>query len=151
MLKIFIKEDIENVININDVYFNKYTFKKLEYETTKNVVKEIDGVELTQDFKIISKFTDSILDLTKLSTGCKTVLNILYNQDKVFNISECGLNAISLIYEMSVGNVYVNTLVTPLLKDMDCNIEVVVKKASYNFASISDLRSWYSEVYMNEE
>ena len=107
MLKIFIKEDIENVININDVYFNKYTFGKLDYATSKSIIKEIDGVELTQDFKIISKFTNGILDLTKLSTGCKTLLNVIYlieynkyPQVKAINCTECGWNALEQIFEL---------------------------------------------------
>lgn len=151
MLKIYIKTNKENVININDVYFNKYTFGKLDYATSKSIIKEIDGVELTQDFKIISKFTNGVLDLTKLSTGCKTVLNILYNQDKVFNMSECGMNAVSLIYNLSVGNVYVDTLVTPLTRDIDCDVEVISDRGCCNFKTISELRKWYSEVCIDEE
>ena len=48
MLKIFIKENTENVININDVYFNKYNFKKLEYETSKKIIKEAGNVGLDE-------------------------------------------------------------------------------------------------------
>ena len=151
MLKVYIKVNKENVININDVYFNKYTFRKLDYKTAKSIIKEIDGVELTQDFKIISKFTNSALDLTKLSTGCKTVLNVLYNPNKVFNMSECGMNAVSFIYNLSEGNVYVDTLVTPLTKNIDCNIEVISDRGCYNFQSVSDLREWYSEVCVDEK
>lgn len=151
MLKMYIKTNKENVININDVYFNKYTFGKLDYATSKSIIKEIDGVELTQDFKIISKFTNGVLDLTKLSTGCKTVLNILYNQDKVFNMSECGMNAVALIYNLSVGNVYVDTLVTPLTRNIDCDVEVISDRGCCNFKYISELRKWYSEVCIDEE
>lgn len=146
MLKIFIRSNKDNVIDINDVYFNKFTFKKLEYETARKIIKEIDGVELTQDFKITSKFTEGLLDLTKLSSGCKTVLNILYNQDKVFNVTSCGRNALLLIYNMSVGNIYVDDLITPVLSNIKCSIEVVSNGGCYTFSSVSELRKWYSEV-----
>ena len=33
----------------------------------------------------------------------KTTLNILYNPDKVFNISECGENALDIIYSLENG------------------------------------------------
>lgn len=150
MLRIFIRKSTENVVNVNDVYFNKYTFRMLDYEKAKEIIKEIDGVELTKNFKIVSKFTGSELDLTKLSTGCKTILNILYNQDEIFNISECGINALSHIYKLSIGNIYTSTLVIPLLEDFSCDIEVISGKGQYRFVTVSELRNWYSEVYMNE-
>lgn len=151
MLRMYVRGDKSNVVDVNDVYFNKFTFNKLDYSTASRIIKEIDGVELTQDFKIISKFTDGLLDLSKLSTGCKTVLNILYNQDRIFNITECGRNALILIYKLSVGNVYVMDLVTPVRSNIKCDIEVVYNDSTCKFSSISDLRNWYSEVFRSND
>ena len=45
------------------------------------------------------------LNIDKLSTGCKTALNIMYNPDKIFDIRECGDNALDVIYALPDGNV----------------------------------------------
>lgn len=145
MLNIYLNCNKSNIIELNDVYFNKYTYKLIDYNIAKRIIKEIDDVELTEDFMIVSKFTNGLLDLSKLSTGCKTVLNIVFNTDKIFNISECGVNALSIIYSKSIGNAYANYIVTPL-RDISCDIKVVYKDSSYNFKEIDELRNWYSEV-----
>ena len=45
-------------------------------------------------YKIRSRFDDIIIDIDKLSAGCKTALNVLYNPDKIFCLKECGNNAL---------------------------------------------------------
>ena len=150
MLQVFIRQKGDNVVDINDVYFDKFTFKKLDYFAAKDIISKIDGVELTEDLKIVSKFTKGVLDLSKLSTGCKTALNIVCNTDKIFNISECGKNALAVIYKLSVGKVYIYDLVTPLNDDISCNIKVQSKWGTYTFYNISDLKDWYSEVTFND-
>lgn len=46
------------------------------------------------------------MDIDKLSSGCKTILNIIYFPDKVFSIQGCGNNALDIIYSLENGNVY---------------------------------------------
>jgi len=70
-------DEPQNVITANDSYFNRYTFQELDYKQAKEIIKSIDGVDLINDFKIKSQFTDGELDLSKLSTGCKTTLNVV--------------------------------------------------------------------------
>lgn len=41
-----------------------------------------------------------------LSTGCKTVLNVLYEPDKIFCMKECGDNALKLLYALDDDFVY---------------------------------------------
>lgn len=38
--------------------------------------------------------------ITNLSTGCKTVINILKYPDIIFSVDECGANAIELLFRM---------------------------------------------------
>lgn len=66
----------------------------------------IDGSELLSKYKIRSRFEDITLNTDQLSTGCKTVLNVLYFQDKIFCLKECGNNALEILYSFDVGNVY---------------------------------------------
>ncbi len=92
------------VVEINDVFFNKITAGLLD-ERAKNIINTIDDSILIDRFTIQSKFDNTGLNTDKLSTGCKTALNVLYNTDKVFDIKECGDNAIDVIYTLSDGNI----------------------------------------------
>lgn len=46
--------------------------------------------------KIYSRFGEIVLDIDRLSTGCKTVLNVLYFPDEIFCLKECGKNALEI-------------------------------------------------------
>ena len=70
-------------VELNDIYFNQNTALKLD-EKAEKIIETIDGAKLISKFKIHSKFNGIVLDVDKLSAGCKTVLNVLYNPDKVF-------------------------------------------------------------------
>ena len=83
----------------NDVFFNKYTAEKLD-EKANSVIEVIDGSTMVDKFSILSKFDGNKLSIDKLSTGCKTVLNVMYNPDKVFDIRECGDNALDVLYAL---------------------------------------------------
>ena len=62
-------------IELNDLFFNKNTVMKID-EKAKEIINKIDGAQLIGKYKIRSKFDDFTLDIDKLSTGCKTVLNV---------------------------------------------------------------------------
>ena len=53
------------------------------------------------------------MDIDCLSTGCKTVLNILYYPDKVFCIKECGDNALEILYNLDEGSAYSDYAMIP--------------------------------------
>ena len=77
-----IPQDLEYV-ELNDIYFNQNTARKLD-DRAQKVIEIIDEAKLISKYKICSKFNDIVPDVDKLSAGCKTVLNVLYNPDKVF-------------------------------------------------------------------
>ena len=87
-----IPQDVEYV-ELNDIYFNQNTARKLD-DRAQKVIEIIDEAKLISKYKICSKFNDIVPDVDKLSAGCKTVLNVLYNPDKVFCLKECGNNAL---------------------------------------------------------
>ena len=91
-----IPKDME-VIELNDVFFNKYTSEKID-ERASDIIQEIDQSNMVDKYTIRSRFDGSVLNIDKLSTGCKTVLNVMYNPDKIFDIRECGENALDMIY-----------------------------------------------------
>lgn len=77
------------LVMLNDVYFNQDTCIKMD-ERADDVIEEIDCSKRIGKFKIQSRFNGVTLDIDKLSTGCKTVLNVMYNPKKVFCANECG-------------------------------------------------------------
>ena len=93
------KENIpknSKLVELNDIYFNRHTSQNLDLEA-KHIITEIDGATLCEKYKIVSKFQKEVLNIDRLSTGCKTALNIYYNPEIVFSIKECGDNAIDVI------------------------------------------------------
>lgn len=92
-------------VELNDVFFNQNTAEKFD-ERAADIIARIDDSKLLGKFKIESKFNKVILDVDCLSTGCKTVLNVMYFPDKVFCIKECGDNALEVLYGLDEGSVY---------------------------------------------
>ena len=86
------KKDIplnKEYIELNDIFFNQNTATRLDDKAAK-YIQLIDASELISKYKIRSRFEDITLNTDQLSTGCKTVLNVLYFPDKVFCLKECG-------------------------------------------------------------
>lgn len=80
------KKDIpvdKEYIELNDVFFNQNTVSKLD-DRANAIIENIGDSKLIGKYKIESKFNGVTLDIDCLSTGCKTVLNVLYNPEKVF-------------------------------------------------------------------
>ena len=150
MLKIYLDEP-QNVITANDSYFNRYTFQELDYKQAKEIIKSIDGVDLINDFKIKSQFTDGELDLSKLSTGCKTALNVVTYPEKNFTAIECGLNALNVIYQKSIGNIYMRELITSITENINCDILVIAKNGEKAFSDTKSMCDWYVGEYKNED
>lgn len=99
-----IPEELELVI-LNDVYFNKNTVEMLD-DCANDIMLKIDSAAMVGKYRFKSKFHKVVLDIDRLSTGCKTVLNVMYNLDKVFCIKECGENALDILYGLEAGQVY---------------------------------------------
>ena len=84
-----IPEDM-GYVELNDLFFDR------------NTASLLDG----QADRIIESIDDVALDIDRLSTGCKTVLNVLYHPEKVFCLKECGDNALEILYRFETGYVY---------------------------------------------
>ncbi len=130
-------------IELNDVYFNQKTASILD-ERAEKIIEEIDGSMRVGKYKIRSRFDDIIIDIDKLSAGCKTALNVLYNPDKIFCLKECGNNALEVVYSLEQGNVYSDYAMIPF--DMEA---VNIKTASEEkiISDYEELKEWWG----NEE
>ena len=135
-----IPEDMK-YIELNDIYFNQNTASQLDNKAEK-IIEIIDGSKLISKYKIRSKFNDIILDIDKLSVGCKTVLNVIYNPDKVFCLKECGNNALAVLYSLPSGNVYSDYALIPF------EMEAVNVQTFSGKTVISDyetLKEWWGD------
>ena len=143
MITVFKKKPASKTIElvvINDIYFNQYTVSLLD-DRAKEIIRQIDHSEMLSPFSISSRFDGMALNIDKLSTGCKTALNVMYNPDKVFDIRECGDNALDVIYSLSEGNIYCDY---PLISfDMD-KVLVYEKKGKREIDSYEELKEWWS-------
>lgn len=93
------------IVELNDIFFNQNTTEFIDSRAVE-IVQQIDGARLVGKYKIISRFHGVSVDIDKLSSGCKTVLNVLYFPDKVFSMKECGSNALDILYSLDKGNIY---------------------------------------------
>ena len=130
-------------VELNDIYFNQNTAAKLD-EKAEKLIEKIDQAKLISKYKIRSKFDDIILDIDKLSSGCKTVLNVVYNPDKVFCLKECGNNALEVLYGLKSGNVYSDYALIPFgMKAVNVQVSLCQKEIS----DYEELKEWWN----NEE
>lgn len=127
-------------VELNDIFFNQNTALKLD-EKAKKVIETIDGAKLISKFRMRSKFNDIVLDVDKLSAGCKTVLNVLYNPDKVFCLKECGNNALEILYGLEAGNVYSDYALIPF--EMNA-VNVQTSSGKMEICDYEELKEWWS-------
>lgn len=109
------KKDIpsdKEYVELNDLYFNMNTSSLLD-DRAKSIIEAIDSSEQISKYKIRSRFNGDVLNIDKLSSGCKTVLNVLYNPEKVFCLKECGENALDVLFGFKKGAVYSDYPIIP--------------------------------------
>lgn len=134
-----IPQDMEYV-ELNDIYFNQNTALRLD-ERAEKIIEIIDEAKLISKYKIRSKFDDIVIDVDKLSAGCKTVLNVVYNPDKVFCLKECGNNALEVLYGLTAGNVYSDYALIPF--EMD-TVNVQTSSGKKVIDDYEELKEWWS-------
>lgn len=137
------KKDIpsdKEYIELNDLFFNINTVSLLD-DRAKKIIEMIDDSELISKYKIHSCFNGDVLNVDKLSAGCKTVLNVLYNPEKVFCLKECGENALEILFGFERGAVYSNYPIMPF------DFDGVIVCANGETAEIDDyeeLKEWWN-------
>ena len=57
-----------------------------------DLIRQVDEAKLTPDKHIGTKY--GLDTIRNLSSGCKTLLNIVKHPDRVVNDEECGLNVL---------------------------------------------------------
>ena len=142
------KEDFTNrnfpniiCVDVNDVYFNSITSQLID-DRARAIISKIDGAVFEEKYKIRTKFNDTLLDIDKLSTGCKTALNVLYNPHVLVNIKECGDNALEVIFGMEDGSIYSDYPMIPF--DFE-EVKVVDYRGEQIISNYDELKEWWED------
>ena len=99
------KKDTKDWIIKNDLFFNLNTSNEEISDNEVALIKQVDDAKLTADKHIETKY--GLGTIRNLSSGCKTLLNIVKHPDKVVNVEECGPNVLKIIFTMDNIKIYI--------------------------------------------
>lgn len=139
------KKELKDWILQNDLYFNLNTGNEEMSENELNLIQQVDEAKLTSDKYIETKY--GLGTIRNLSSGCKTLLNIVKHPDKVVCVEECGPNVLNIIFAMDNIKIYMSR---PSIVDIQDDVkirfndtDVVTGSTGYN--------SWWSKEYERRE
>ena len=139
------KRDSKDWILQNDLFFNLNTSNEEMSQNEINLIKQVDAATLTPDKHIETRY--GLGTIRNLSSGCKTLLNIIKHPDKVVCVEDCGSNVLKIIFTMDNIKIYMSR---PTLVDIpgDAQIrfndsDIVTGSRGYN--------AWWSKEYERRE
>lgn len=139
------KKNSKDWILKNDLYFNLNTSNEEMSKEEIELIREMDDAILTPDKHIETKY--GLGTIRNLSSGCKTLLNIVKHPEKVVCVEECGPNVLKKIFEMDSIKIYMSRpSFVEIPKDVRLRFndkEVVVGSAGYH--------AWWSKEYERRE
>ena len=100
------KKNSKDWILKNDLYFNLSTSNEEMSKEEIELIREVDDAILTPDKHIETKY--GLGTIRNLSSGCKTLLNIVKHPEKVVCVEECGPNVLKKIFEMDNIKIYMS-------------------------------------------
>ena len=139
------KRDSKDWILQNDLYFNLNTSNEEMSQKEIDLIQQVDNAKLTPDKHI--ETTYGLGTIRNLSSGCKTLLNIVKHPDKVVCVEECGPNVLKIIFAMNNIRIYMSRpTLTEIPDDAEIRFndsEVVTGSRGYNV--------WWSKEYERRE
>ena len=116
MLKVYLPPYDGEICTENDAFFDCYCWQLKDTNEVHDVIKAIDkkrcfagrlvaGVD-EEPIELDGEKVLLALPVTFLSTGCKTVLNVIMFPETIFSVAECGENALREILKLKEGNIY---------------------------------------------
>lgn len=130
------------LVEWNDLFFNQNIIERLDM-SAGDIIRKIDGAVLREDCRITSGINGDLLNIDKLSTGCKTALNIYYFPEKVFSLKECGDNALDEIYGYGTGQVYSEYPVITLFLE---SVQISDRNGKRVISDYEELKGWWQNV-----
>lgn len=139
------KRDSKDWILQNDLYFNLNTSNEEMSQKEIDLIQQVDNAKLTPDKHIETKY--GLGTIRNLSSGCKTLLNIVKHPDKVVCVEGCGPNVLKIIFAMNNIRIYMSRpTLTEIPDDAEIRFndsEVVTGSRGYNV--------WWSKEYERRE
>lgn len=146
MLDIYTKKkDSKDWILQNDLYFNLNTGNEEMSQNEINLIQQVDEAKLTPDKHIETKY--GIGTIRNLSSGCKTLLNIVKHPDKVVCVEECGPNVLEIIFIMDNIKIYMSR---PALVDIPDDVQIRFNDSDIVIGS-KGYHAWWSKEYERRE
>lgn len=144
MLNIFFKEDNLDIPEEKIIRDVEREFEKIKLtgsEIEKILLEKIEEARYESEIAFIDRFGFKLYT-SELSTGCKAALCVLYNQDKIVDLIECGLNARdAIIAYIPAGNILIrDNGVT--IQSVDVTNDISVKTNEFEFSSIRELNRY---------
>lgn len=135
-----------DVIDYNDKFFAGIILK--DDEVSKQILKEIDQANYNSKNTFIGRDKSlGALNKSFLSTGCKTLLNIISKPEFCFNVIECGQNALKLLAKIHDGNIFWKNPVLFLTEDEPCDIII----SNNRFTKFMDFTYYIMDILPEEE
>ena len=129
----------------NDLYFNLNTSNEEMQQNEINLIWHVDRAKLTAGKHIETKY--GLGTIRNLSSGCKTLLNIIKHPEKVVCVEECGPNVLRIIFAMDNIRIYMSRpTLTDIPKDAKIRFndsDIVIGSQGYN--------AWWSKEYQRRE
>ena len=129
----------------NDLYFNLNTGNEEMSQKEIDLIWQIDEAKLTPDKHIETKY--GLGNIRNLSSGCKTLINIVKHPDKVVNVEECGPNVLRIIFTMENIKIYMSR---PTLLDIPDNAKIRFNNSDIVIGG-RDYNAWWSKEYERRE
>ena len=146
-LKIYRNDYIElrnhasTIVFDNNGFFDSRT-SILDDDISKDVLSTVETGIFSTSTTFISR--DGIeLDKSCLSTGAKTLLNIIQHPDVCFDVSECGINALQFIPRIRNGIIIWRFPLIPYRGKKDCDI-------TYRGISYSNFSDFLNVIYKED-
>ncbi|MEH2928733.1 DUF4869 domain-containing protein [Candidatus Ventrimonas sp. KK005] len=121
---------MENILYDNEGFFNNNINGKRLSNLSKEAMQKVDKSELIDINLSTIKTPYGICNIKCLSTGCKTVLNTIYIMEhkeeyeyiKAVNATECGWNALEVLFDIVDRNDYNIGLIIEHMNELfNCN------------------------------
>lgn len=135
------KRGSESWILQNDWYFNLYTSNGDFSEKDEEIIWLIDHAKLAPNKHIETKY--GLGTVRNLSSGCKTLLNVMKNPGKVVNADECGKNVLDILFTKDDIRLYMSR---PERIDIADHVEICFNNTDV-VTGRRGYEQWWSEEY----
>lgn len=139
------KKESSSWILKNDLYFNLNTSNEEMTEKDRKLIQQADDAVLTPDKHIETKY--GLGTIRNLSSGCKTLLNIVKHPDKVVCVEECGPNVLKLIFQMDNIKIYMSR---PSFVEIPAKAELRFNDRDVVTGSVG-YQNWWAREYERRE